>query len=382
MDKKSVFLLSLGHLACDSASGAVPALLTFCVAHLGYTYEMAAGLTFAGCILSTVAQPFFGVLSDRMTKSWLIPAGILIGGVSLGLTGLFSSYWTVFLLIMISGIGGSIFHPEAARLVNQVSGKGKGTALSLFSVGGNAGFAIGPLIMATSLYWFGESGTLVTAFLSFLAAAVLLPYVRKMKRQTAVLGKEASAGGKNDWNLFSRLTFCIFSRSLAFTFANTFIPLFFLRVLHTDVLTASHLLTLLFSIGVVTTLIGGLIADRTGYVRMVQISALILLPSMLALAYVSQLWAAALLLIPIGFSIFAPFSSIVVLGQQYLRRSIGFASGVTFGIAFSFGGILAPFMGRFADSHGLIPLFSFMAAVNLLGLLFSLTLREKKNSSD
>ena len=121
---------------------------------------MAAGLTFAGCILSTVAQPLFGLLSDRLTKSWLIPAGILISGISLGLTGLFSSYWMIFLLIMISGIGGSIFHPEAARLVNQVSGPGKGTALSLFSVGGNAGFAIGPLIMATSLYFFGEAGTL------------------------------------------------------------------------------------------------------------------------------------------------------------------------------------------------------------------------------
>lgn len=381
MDKKSVLLLSMGHLACDSASGAIPALLTFCVAHLGYTYEMAAGLTFAGCILSTVAQPLFGLLSDRLTKSWLIPAGILISGISLGLTGLFSSYWMIFLLIMISGIGGSIFHPEAARLVNQVSGPGKGTALSLFSVGGNAGFAIGPLIMATSLYFFGEAGTLVTALLSFLAAAALLPYLRKVKLHAASLDKGLASLGKNDWNLFFRLTFCIFSRSLAFTFANTFIPLFFLRILHTDALTASHLLTFLFSIGVVTTLIGGLLADRLGYVRMVQISAFILLPSMLALAYVSHLWAAVILLVPIGFSIFAPFSSIVVLGQQYLRRSIGFASGVTFGIAFSFGGILAPFMGRFADIHGIFPLFFFMALINLLGLLFSLTLREKRSVS-
>ena len=126
-------------------------------------------------------------------------------------------------------------------------------------------------------------------------------------------------------------------------------------------------------------MIGGLLADRLGYVRMVQISAFILLPSMLALAYVSHLWAAVILLVPIGFSIFAPFSSIVVLGQQYLRRSIGFASGVTFGIAFSFGGILAPFMGRFADIHGIFPLFFFYGFYKSSGtLVFSHTPGKKE----
>ena len=43
MDKKSVLLLSMGHLACDSASGAIPALLTFCVAHLGILMKWRQG---------------------------------------------------------------------------------------------------------------------------------------------------------------------------------------------------------------------------------------------------------------------------------------------------------------------------------------------------
>ena len=84
MDKKSIILIAAGHLANDSNGGAIPALLTFCVANLGYNYEMAAGLAFASCILSTIAQPAFGVLADKISKSWLIPLGILINGISLG----------------------------------------------------------------------------------------------------------------------------------------------------------------------------------------------------------------------------------------------------------------------------------------------------------
>ncbi|MCP6657967.1 hypothetical protein NL521_28955, partial [Klebsiella pneumoniae] len=77
------------------------------------------------------------------------------------------------------------------------------------------------------------------------------------------------------------------------------------------------------------------------------------------------------LMIPIGFAMFSPFSSVVVLGHSYLARSIGFASGVTLGLTFSVGGMFVPLIGRFADNHGLPATMELLTAVALLAALCS-----------
>ena len=47
----------------------------------------------------------------------------------------------------LSGIGVAAFHPEGARFANQVSGDRRGQGMSFFSLGGNAGFALGPILV-------------------------------------------------------------------------------------------------------------------------------------------------------------------------------------------------------------------------------------------
>ena len=61
-------------------------------------------------------------------------------------------------------------------------------------------------------------------------------------------------------------------------------------------------------------------------------------------------WAVLPLL---AFGLFAPGGVMVVLGQAYLPRHVGTASGVTIGLAVTFGGLAAPLLGRIADVNGL-----------------------------
>lgn len=82
-----------------------------------------------------------------------------------------------------------------------------------------------------------------------------------------------------------------------------------------------------------------------------------------------------LLMIPIGFATFAPYSSIVVLGQNYLARNIGFASGVTMGLYFSIGGIFIPLMGKFADIYGLTAVMQLLTFFALIAALASFILK-------
>ena len=60
-----------------------------------------------------------------------------------------------------------------------------------------------------------------------------------------------------------------------------------------------------------------------------------------------------LMLVPIALMNSASVGPLLVLGQSYLPNRIGLASGVTLGLAFSFGGTTTPFFGWIADNYGL-----------------------------
>ena len=67
----------------------------------------------------------------------------------------------------------------------------------------------------------------------------------------------------------------------------------------------------------------------------------------------------------------------VVLGQKYLARNVGLASGVTLGLALSVGGIATPLLGYVADNYGGLPTAMLcLVPVALVGGLASCFLRD------
>src|SRR5699024_8428537 len=116
----------------------------FLVAERHYSYAAVSGLTLAATVLSSVAQPAFGIWTDRRARRWLIPAGMLLAAVGVGLAGLMPNYALTWLVIAASGLGIAAFHPEAARAARQAAGRSN-RAMSIFALGGNAGYALGSL---------------------------------------------------------------------------------------------------------------------------------------------------------------------------------------------------------------------------------------------
>lgn len=381
MDQKYVYLLALAHFSNDITTGALPAILPFFVSQYGMDYSSVAGLMFASCFLSSVVQPAFGWMADRKSRTWYMSLGVLLSGVAMGITGLFKDYWVIFSIITLSGIGSAIFHPEAARMVNKVSGTKRGTALSIFSVGGNSGFAVGPVLVVASVTAFGLKGTTTLCFVAIVMALLLMVFVPRMQKDiakadlsahmAATKSMENEKTGNNDWAAFAHLTLLIICSSIVVCGLRSFIPLYWVGVLGLSEAAAGSALTLLFTLGVVTTLIGGMMADKFGYLRVVHLSYLLLAPMVALLSQTTSVTLAYLLMVPIGLAMFSPFSSIVVLGQSYLARSIGFASGVTMGLYFSVGGILVPLIGRFADVYGLTATMELLTMFAVLAALFS-----------
>jgi FSR family fosmidomycin resistance protein-like MFS transporter len=384
MKRRLVGLLSFGHMFTDINQGAVPALLPFLISAQHLTYAAAAGIVFALNLASTIVQPLFGHAADRFSKNWLLPLGILMAGFGVSLIGLFTSYRLIILAAAFSGIGIAAYHPQAARLVNLASGKEKGIAMSLFGVGGTLGFAVGPIFATTALIFFGLKGTLVLAVPVCIMALVISSQIPGFSGLEITEREQGIANSSVEkppdaWAPFARLTFNVFGRSVLFHSLNTFIPLYWINVFHQSKVSGGAALTIMSTAGIIGNILGGKLADRFGLIRVMFIGFCMLIPLLPALMWTSNPSIAMFLLVPIGLTIFATYSPLIVMGQKYLPNHIGLSSGITIGVAVAIGGVTAPLLGKIADIYGI---WTALASISFLPILtagMTLTLPDVKD---
>ena len=129
--------LASGHLATDFANGALPALLPFLADEFDLSYALVGVAMLAWAFSSSILQPLFGLWSDRRGALWLLPAGLALGGVGIGLATVAPSYGLCLALITLSGLGTAAYHPEGSKFASYVSGRRRASGMSLFSIGGN-----------------------------------------------------------------------------------------------------------------------------------------------------------------------------------------------------------------------------------------------------
>ncbi len=419
MNKKKIFLVSLGHLSCDVSGGAVPATLPYLRSSYGMDYQEAGGLMLAYSCLSSLIQPIFGFFADKIQKAWFMPLGIALAGLGLAMMGFMQNYWALFCAIAISGIGAALFHPEGARFANKVSGKSKGIGLSIFSIGGNSGFIIGPLLVMAFVGGFGMQGMLVFGIIGLGMGFVMLTQIIKLasvKTQETNFPQKTESAPKvaegmaedpagaeaaelalapgtadepqdsltkpaNNWPEFAKLLVVIVSRSITFVGFKTFIPLYWVSAFGQSNTVGALALVIMSSFGVMFNIIGGLLSDRFGRVRVIRFSYTLMAPAVFAFSLVDNLWLAYAFLPLLGCVIYLPFSSQVVLGQELLSKNIGFASGITLGLATTMGGMFQPVLGWMADNFGLNAAIQCLAASAILGLIFAWLLTGKDNSA-
>lgn len=386
MNKKYLYLVSLSHFAVDINSGSLAAILPFFVTYYGMDYTSIAGLMFASSFLSSIIQPIFGWLADKTSFKWFMPLGVFMAGLSLASTGFLTNYWQIFAAVTIMGIGAAIFHPEAARLVNALSGKERGAGMSIFSVGGNSGFGLGPLLAVFLITTFGMKGLGfygVFCLLSGTSLIVLAPKMREAAKQLALQQnheekKDEDEGAENDWIAFGKLTATIAFRSTVFTSISSFLPMFCITVLGATHGAGSATLSIISLAGIIATLVGGKLSDHIGYVKTVRVGCALLVATLATLVFSNNLYVVYAMLIPLSFGMQGTYAAFVVLGQSYLAKSIGFASGVTLGLTFSIGGIMVPVLGKFADSFGLEKAMLLVLGIAIMCALSTLLLPEPK----
>lgn len=369
------------HCINDFGQGSLAALIPFFIANFGLNYYQSASIIFCNTIVASVAQPILGYVADRWRVPWFIPVGFSITLISISAIALATSYEMILALSLLAGVGAALFHPEAALLVNRMQSNELGNAMGRFAVGGSAGFALGPLL-AGGVYVFG--GQFLWLFTAIALIGVLLyVYAFTGSAATDVIGESKSSAkstntGANDWVSFGKLFFVIASRSILFSVLSIFIPILYITVINGEASASSLALTMYFAMGAVLTYMGGALSDKLGFLKTVRLGNLIFLPSVLVFIFVPNIWGFFGAMIPMAFGVFSQYGPITVLGQKYLAKNAGFASGITLGLGITLGGLVAPYVGHLADIYDVQTALMTLIPVGLMGLLMSLWLKEPK----
>jgi len=364
--------LSGGHLATDFANGALPALLPFLVARFDLSYTLAALIMLAWATSSSVIQPVFGLVSDRRGAVWLLPAGLVVGGVGMALAAAAPSYWVVVALVALSGLGTAAYHPEGSKFAAYVSGRRRATGMSYFSIGGNLGYALGPLAATVLVLELGLRGGLLLAVPSVLAATVLfgvLPYLRTFE---PVTGRHGGLADESRPGALGLLLGVITFRSLAWFGLLTFVPLWEVSLGHSEAY-GGRLLAVMLLAGGLGTLAAGPLADRLGRRPVLTASTVATGPLILAYLALGGI-AGAVALALVGVCVIGTFGVTMVMSQEYLPRHIGMASGLSIGFSIGLGGVAAVALGALADSIDLRTALYVSAAAPFAAVLLCLLL--------
>lgn len=344
-------VLSTGHLTTDLAQGSLPALLPFLVTRFDLTYTMVGALVLAATISSSIIQPLFGLWSDVRGALWLLPAGTAVSGLGIASATRAPSYALVILAVLVSGLGVAAYHPEGSKFASFVSGSRRASGMSLFSVGGNVGFALGPVVASFLVITLGlglDGGVLI-AVPGLVVAAVLLGALRYLA--SFAPDHETGKGrlpGEDNWRGIGMLLVIVGLRSLAHMGLFTFVPLYEISRGHSAAYGTRLLAVFLFA-GALGTLLGGPLADRYGRRTVLLGSFVVALPAMLVYVLVGGP-AGAIALFLAGMAVIGTFGVTLVMSQEYLPSRVGMASGLSIGLAIGLGGIAAIALGAVADA--------------------------------
>jgi len=378
-----LWVLSIGHLIVDLTQGVLPILSPLLAQSLNLNYFQIGTIALAFTCSSAIVQPVFGVLSDRYSMLWLMPLGLFLSGFGLALTGMVNSYGLLLLVVLLSGIGVAGYHPEGSKLAHFVSEEGKaGSSMAVFSVGGNLGFGLGPLLAMFVLSFSGMGsiqGVMIPGVLAALVFMFLLPRFKKILAENLSKEKKEQEQTVRSTNRVASLILLLLYvavRSWIHSGLVYFIPFYFPDF--RGIAEPEYLVSTFLIAGAVGTLLGGPFADRFGGRNGLLASMIISLIAIYPFLHLDGNWISVLAFI-VGMSLISTFSTTVVFGQRLLPQNIGLASGLLLGFGVGMGSIGVTLLGAIADYTGLPFTMNIVSLLPVLGIVLAFTLPDVRD---
>jgi FSR family fosmidomycin resistance protein-like MFS transporter len=371
-----LFAISISHLLNDTLQSIITSVYPLLKQNFHLNFTQIGLITFTFQITASLLQPVVGFVTDRKPRPYSLVTGMSLTLVGVAVLSLASTFIGVLVAVAIMGVGSSIFHPESSRLAHLASGGKKGMAQSIFQLGGNAGSAIGPLLVALIVVPNGLRYIIWFTLIALLGIVILAKVGQWYKAHLTMKAKNPALKESGRLN-FSRakiissliiLLLLIFSKFFYLASMSSYFTFFLIGKFHVSIQQSQLYLFAFLASNAAGTLIGGFLGDRFGRKYVIWFSILGVAPFTLLLPYVGLFWTVGLSVI-IGIILSSAFSAIVVYAQELVPGKVGMVSGLFFGLAFGMGGLGSAVLGNLADHTSITFVFKICAFLPLIGVV-------------
>ncbi|KGJ22675.1 MFS transporter [Paracoccus sanguinis] len=363
--------ISACHMINDVLQSLLSAIYPLLRDEFTLSYAQIGWMTFAFQVTASLLQPVVGIVTDRHPMPKSLALGMLSSFAGVLTLAQADSYPMLLAGAMLIGLGSSIFHPESSRVARTASGGRFGTAQSLFQLGGNGGQALGPLLAAFLVVPFGRPvlGWLALIALGGVAVLWRVGAWSEGRRKAGALRVPPAPNLPRRRILMAIGVLALLSMTKAFYMASltSYYTFFLIDKFGVSNQTSQIMLFLLLFGSAAGVMLGGIVGDRVGTLKVIWFSILGVLPFTLLLPHVG-LAATGALTVLIGLIIASAAPAIVVYAQELVPGRTGLIAGLFFGFAFGMGGIAAAVLGQVADAHGIRFVFLICSFLPLLGL--------------
>ncbi len=373
-------LLAIGfaHLLNDVMQSLIPSIYPMIKDSFQLNFVQIGLITLTFQLSASILQPFVGFYTDKKPKPFSLTVGMIFTLAGIVLISFAATYEILLFAVALVGIGSSVFHPEASRVAHLASGGKRGTAQSIFQVGGNAGRSIGPLLAAIIIVPFGRPSIIWFSVLAILAIVILIKIGKWYKKinQDHVLGKSKSNNLEINHNFSKRKIFftvsilltLIFSKYIYLSGMTSFFTFYLIDKFQLSVQTSQVYLFIFLASAAIGTMIGGPLSDRFGRKYIIWFSILGVSPFTILLPYANLFWT-TILTILIGVILASAFPTILVYAQELLPGKVGMIAGLFFGFAFGIAGIGSVVLGELADQTSINYVYQVCSFLPLIGLI-------------
>ena len=380
-----LFSIAFAHMLNDLLQAVIPSVYPILKESYKLSFTQIGLITFAYQMAASILQPFVGFYTDKKPQPYSQIYGMLFTLSGIILLSYTTNFYVIILSVILVGIGSSIFHPEASRISFLASGGKRGLAQSVFQLGGNAGTAVGPLLVALLVVPNSQRYILFFVIIATLALLVLGRIARwydnhltlRAKKKIEVILPDLS---KNRIVLtVIILLVLIFSKFFYMASMSSYFTFYLIEKFNVSVQDAQFHLFLFLASCALGTLLGGPLGDKFGRKYVIWFSVLGAAPFALFLPYADLFWT-GILSVVIGIIISSAFPAILVYAQELLPKKLGMVSGLFYGFAFGMGGLGSALLGYTADHIGIEAVYKICAYLPLIGIiaLFLPNLKKKK----
>lgn len=361
-------IVTLGHFINDAYGAILTPLGPDLRLRFGVSIAAVTLLSSVFSLTSSVLQPVLGIIGERLDRRAMAALGPAATGLGLTLMGSMPAFGLLLMLVAVAGFGSGFFHPAGAAYVARYSPLDKrGLWASLFSAGGTAGMALGPVFAGVGLDRlpvFSPIGLLISAATFLIAPSDKPSGTRPGWREYAGIfrGPMVTLWGMAVLRSFGSLAY------------SAMLP-FILDARGFSAPERQAAVAFAFATTAVASALGGIVggraSDRVGRTKVLRAAVLAALPLFVLLVYSTprDWW-----FYPITFIVSAAVNASIPVGvvtaQEYAPKHVAVASSIMMGFSWGFAGLLVFVVGLLADWVGPID----AALIGLTALLPSVWL--------